>query len=375
MRKESRVDVPKNMQNNLSNTQESKEIVHLNNVSKIFHTSFGDFPALKEVNLTIKPGNLVCILGKSGSGKSTLINMMAGIDHPSSGEVIINGTNLQKMKEGEISVWRGKNLGIVFQFFQLLPTLSVLENTILPMDFSGLTPKTLREEKARSLLRTLEIETLADYSPNAISTGHQQCAAIARALANDPPIILADEPTGNLDTKTGEMVIQIFKKLVSMGKTIIMVTHDRKLALHAQRILMINDGVLLQDGFSHVFFELNEHILAKIVQKSTTKEFQTGEKIFPSLPNQTWFCIIEKGEVAILNERKQNSSFSNQNKLLKEGDTFLRSNNSEQYLAVSNCQIISVPNPELIQLSNSEIQQVNRFIQPLSSVLEGDYAA
>jgi len=350
------------------------EIMVLKNVNKTFHTSVGEFPALKDINLSIESGKLISVLGKSGSGKSTLINMMAGIDHPSSGEVIINEADFLKMSEGEIAVWRGKNLGIVFQFFQLLPTLSVLENTILPMDFCGTYRKAEREEIARKLLRTLEIEDLSDSFPNSISVGHQQCAAIARALANDPPIILADEPTGNLDSKTGEMAMNIFKRLVSSGKTIIMVTHDRKLASQAQPILLLRDGILIREGLTNAFTELNESTLAKLDQKSESFKLDFGKSVIISKQKKAWFWIIEKGTMTLSNEEnKVNPNFDR--KTLKEGEIFLISDSGFKCTATDDCQILVIPLPELISLSSDEILQVETVINRNLETSGVNYAA
>lgn len=348
------------LQNNL-NPQNKKEIIRLSNVAKIFHTSFGDYPALKDIDLTIEPGNLICILGKSGSGKSTLINIMAGIDYPSSGNVIINGVDLEKMSEGDISVWRGKNLGIVFQFFQLLPSLSVLENILLAMDFCGTYPKLKREERARSFLRDLDIEELAEFLPNSLSTGHQQCAAIARAMANDPPIILADEPTGNLDSKTGELVIHIFKKLVSQGKTVIMVTHDRKFAQNADRILVIKDGNLIKENLSRNFFGLSEQLFSKIIEKSEVIHRKSGERIFQSLPGTTWFCIVDKGSIELKVDHMLNLNFSRM--IFQSGEIIIPADQSN-YIAITDCEFILIPNAKVLQLSDSEIQEMVAVIYP-----------
>jgi len=346
---------------NQLNPENKKEIIRLTSVAKVFHTSFGDYPALKGIDLTIEQGNLICILGKSGSGKSTLINIMAGIDYPSSGKVIINGVDLEKKSEGDISVWRGKNLGIVFQFFQLLPSLSVLENVLLAMDFCGTYPKLKREERARSFLRDLDIEELAEFLPNSLSTGHQQCAAIARAMANDPPIILADEPTGNLDSKTGEMVIHIFKKLVSQGKTVIMVTHDRKLAQNADRILVIKDGNLIKENLSRNFFDLSEQLFSKIIEKSEVIHRKSGELIFESLLGMTWFCIVDKGSVELKVDHMLNLNFSSM--IFQSGEIIFPADQSK-YIAITDCEIILIPNTKVLQLSDSEIQEMVAVIYP-----------
>jgi len=337
------------------------QIMVLRDVNKTYLTSVGEFPALKNINISIESGQLISVLGKSGSGKSTLINIMAGIDHPSSGDVLINGSEYHKMSEGIIAVWRGKNLGIVFQFFQLLPTLTVLENTMLPMDFCGTYRKSEREGLARNLLHTLEIEELCDSFPNTISAGHQQCAAIARALANDPPIILADEPTGNLDSKTGEMVINIFKKLVSSGKTIIMVTHDRKLASQAQRILLLRDGILLRETLTNAFLDLNESTLARIDQKSKTFALNAGKSVLFSKQEQFWFWILEKGAMTLSNDDKKGYPIIDLT-TLSEGDIVRNFEAGYKYTATQDCQILSVPLPEIISLSGDEIMLVEQVI-------------
>lgn len=187
------------------------------------------------------------MVGKSGSGKTTLINMFTGIDRPTSGEIIVNGTLVHKLNEGQMAVWRGRNLGVIFQFFQLLPTLTIIENVILPMDFCGMYSARERTERAMHFLEQVELADQAHKLPAALSGGQQQRAAIARALANDPPIIAADEPTGNLDSKTAESVFMLFERLVDQGKTILMVTHDRDLAKRVTRTVVLADGEIVGD--------------------------------------------------------------------------------------------------------------------------------
>jgi len=219
--------------------------IRLESVSKSYETSAGSFNALREVDLTIERGELVSIVGKSGSGKTTLINMVTGIDMPSSGGVFVAGTPVHELDEGARSVWRGKTVGIVFQFFQLLPTLSIAENVRLPMDLCEDMPPGEREERAMALLRQVGLTDASDLLPSHLSGGQQQRAAIARALANDPPIIATDEPTGNLDTQASETVMRLFEDLVAGGKTVLMVTHDADLARHASRIVRLSDGEIV----------------------------------------------------------------------------------------------------------------------------------
>lgn len=217
-------------------------IIKLTNVFKIFDTTAGKFIALNGINLDIKAGEFVSIVGKSGSGKTTLINMLTGIDHPTEGEIHVGGKPIHNLSEGEIAVWRGLNMGVVFQFFQLLPMLSILENVILPMDLCNMYTKQERNDRAMHLLERVGLAAQAHKFPHKLSGGQQQSAAIARALANDPPIIATDEPTGNLDSRAAEEVIQLFTDLIVHGKTILMVTHDNDLATHASRKIVIADG-------------------------------------------------------------------------------------------------------------------------------------
>lgn len=221
-------------------------LIEVVDVVKTFSSPAGDFTALQHVTNRIYKGEFVSIIGKSGSGKSTLVNMITGIDHPTSGKVLVDGVSVTEMKESERALWRGKNLGVVFQFFQLLPILSLLENVVLPMDFCNLYESDEREERAMDLLRMVGLEDEAHSLPAAVSGGQMQCAAIARALANDPPVILADEPTGNLDSKTAAYVMNLFEGMKQRGKTIVMVTHDRSLAQRGTRTILISDGEMVE---------------------------------------------------------------------------------------------------------------------------------
>lgn len=225
----------------------NQHLIELRNIVKAYETAAGPFLALRGIDLAVDKSEFVAVIGKSGSGKSTLINMITGIDKPTEGEVLVGDAAVHTLNENQIAEWRGRNIGVVFQFFQLLPTLTVAENVMLPMDFCGLYPGKQRRERALHLLDQVEMIDQADKLPTAISGGQQQRAAIARALANDPPIIVADEPTGNLDSKTANAVIQLFEILISEGKTILMVTHDEDLASRATRTVVIADGRILSD--------------------------------------------------------------------------------------------------------------------------------
>ena len=226
---------------------EARCLIDLREVAKVYETEAGPFYALKGIELLVGNGEFVAVIGKSGSGKSTLINMITGIDRPTSGEVLVDDTAVHTLNEGRMAVWRGRNLGVVFQFFQLLPTLTVIENVMLPMEFCHMYTTRERYERAMHLLEQVDIAEHAHKLPSAVSGGEQQRAAIARSLANDPPIIAADEPTGNLDSKTAKAVFQLFEKLVDQGKTILVVTHDRDLARSVTRTITLADGEIVDD--------------------------------------------------------------------------------------------------------------------------------
>jgi putative ABC transport system ATP-binding protein len=223
-------------------------IIDMQNVVKTFSTPAGDFTVLKGISLKVMQGEFVGIVGPSGSGKSTLLNMITGIDRPTSGKVFVQGKRVDTMSENEMARWRGRNIGIIFQFFQLLPTLSALENVMLPMDFCNIGRGRERKERAIHCLELVGLAKHANKLPGSLSGGEQQRVAIARALANDPPILLADEPTGNLDSKTGDEIFSLFERLVANGKTILMVTHNRDLAARIPRMVGLLDGRIIFRG-------------------------------------------------------------------------------------------------------------------------------
>lgn len=218
------------------------DIIQLTHVHKAYTLGQIKQPVLHDLSLTIAAGEFVAIVGPSGNGKSTLLNLLTGIDRPCRGEVIVNGHSLHRLKEEQLSVWRGTQVGIVFQFFQLLPSLNLLQNILLPMDFVGKLPKRERLERARYLLNQVGLEDQAKQLPGQVSGGQQQRAAIARALANDPALIVADEPTGNLDAATAEVVFTLFSSLQQQGKTLVIVTHNEDLAVVASRRIVLHDG-------------------------------------------------------------------------------------------------------------------------------------
>jgi putative ABC transport system ATP-binding protein len=217
-------------------------LVALHSVSRSYPSAAGDFHALRDVSLDIARGAFVAVVGSSGSGKSTLLSLIGGIDRATTGEIVVDGVAVHALSERALSQWRGRAVGIVFQFFQLLPTLTVAENVMLPMDFCGVgTPKE-RRGCAESLLESLGVADQRDKLPSRLSGGQQQRVAIARALANDPPLLLADEPTGNLDSRTAATILELFSGIVARGKTLVLVTHEASALAHASRAIHISDG-------------------------------------------------------------------------------------------------------------------------------------
>jgi putative ABC transport system ATP-binding protein len=223
-------------------TNMNQPILSLQGVSKEFQSKERTFTALKNVSLSVEKGEYLAITGKSGSGKSTLLNMITGIDHPTNGKVLVNGLTIGELSESKLAKWRGQNIGIVFQFFQLIPTLTIKENMLLAMEFVDKIPTADRAKRVTELLTQVGIAEQANKMPSALSGGEQQRAAIARALANNPEIIVADEPTGNLDTKTADSINAIFSSLAQSGKTVIVVTHEKNTALKYQRVVNLKDG-------------------------------------------------------------------------------------------------------------------------------------
>jgi putative ABC transport system ATP-binding protein len=226
----------------------SEPIIDLHQTVKTYETLSGPFTALHDISLRIQAGEFVAVIGKSGSGKTTLLNVLTGIDRPTSGAISVNGTRLDSLSESQLAEWRGRTIGLVFQFFQLLPTLTVAENVMLPMDFVEIVPAAERRSKALELLECVGIQDQANKLPVTLSGGQQQRAAIARALANDPPILMADEPTGNLDEATRTSVLELFSKLNAEGRTIIVVTHERDIRGYTDRQVTLVDGRVASDA-------------------------------------------------------------------------------------------------------------------------------
>ena len=275
-------------------------LIDLRQIEKTYQSAAGSFTALKRVDLQIDRGEFVAIIGKSGSGKSTLINMVTGIDRPSSGEVFVGGVPVHTLSEGQMAAWRGRNLGIIFQFFQLLPALTIIENVMLPMDFSNMYAPRERPERAMRLLAQVEMAEQAHKLPSAVSGGQQQRVAIARALANDPPVLIADEPTGNLDSKTANAVFQLFAGLAANGKTVVMVTHDSDLAKRVDRAVIVADGAIVNEYVAKALATLTMEQLALVTRQLEARTFSPGAPIISQGEPADQFYIITKGQVEIL---------------------------------------------------------------------------
>jgi len=273
-------------------TQQS--IIELRDVQKSYTSAAGEFRALRGINLQINAGEFVSIIGKSGSGKSTLLNMVTGIDRPTAGEVLVNGTAVHKLDENQLAGWRGGSMGIIFQFFQLLPALSLMQNVILPMDLAGIYKPRERRERAEHLLEIVDLADQMHKLPSMVSGGQQQRAAMARALANDPPIIIADEPTGNLDSKTAATVFNLFNNLVEQGKTIVIVTHDSSLARRAHRTALITDGEIVNEYVAKALPTLTHEQLLAATHKVMPRQYEPGAMILTEGKDNDKFTLCQK---------------------------------------------------------------------------------
>jgi ABC-type lipoprotein export system ATPase subunit len=280
-------------------------IIHMQDVVKTFVNTAGEFTALRGVDLHLNKGEFAAVIGKSGSGKSTLLNMLTGIDHPTSGRVLVDGVDVHAMTESNRSLWRGRNLGIVFQFFQLLPMLNLLENVMLPMDYVGMYDIEERPKKAMNLLAQVGLEEEAQKLPRAVSRGQQQSAAVARALATDAPILVADEPTGNLDSRSARAIIDLFSDLSRQGKTIIIVTHDPTMTEQASRTVFISDGELVNEIIAQALPLLTHPLMKELGRRVETHHFTPGETILERKKPVEHFYMIQKGEVDVVLRGRQ----------------------------------------------------------------------
>ncbi len=291
------MDAPKRLRRTTGKT-----LIEVRGLVKVYKTPAGEFTAVKGLDVAVREGEFVAVIGKSGSGKSTFINMLTGIDRPTSGEIVIAGAPIHSYNEGQMAAWRGRHLGIVFQFFQLIPTLTVLENVILPMELNKLYDADWRRKRALHLLDRVEMSAQADKLPAAISGGQQQRVAIARALANDPPLIVADEPTGNLDSKTAERIFTLFESLVADGKTVLMVTHDSDLARRVDRTILISNGEVVNEYLVRALAALTQDQLAEVARRVRPQVYQPGASIIRQGETGDKFYILVEGQADVLVE-------------------------------------------------------------------------
>jgi ABC-type lipoprotein export system ATPase subunit len=278
------------------------QLIELRRVDKTYVSPAGSFTALKSVDLRVQAGEFVSIIGKSGSGKSTLLNLITGIDRPTAGEVLVGGVPVHALSEGQIAQWRGRNVGVIFQFFQLLPTLTLAENVMLPMDFCGLYAAGERRQRALALLDLVGMADQADKIPSSVSGGQQQRVAIARALANDPPILAADEPTGSLDSKTAASIVELFEDLVDRGRTIVLVTHDTDLAQRASRTVVVADGEVINQHVATALATLDLDRLAAASARLAAARYPAGAAVIRQGEPAEAFYIITGGEAEVVLE-------------------------------------------------------------------------
>lgn len=284
--------------------------VVLHGVDKIFSSPAGEFQALKAIDMQLKYGQFISIVGKSGSGKSTLLNMIAGIDHPTAGEVIVGDQHIYELSKSDRALWRGRNIGVVFQFFQLLPTLSLLENTMLPMDYGNEIPFSERPDRAMELLSIVGLEEHAHKLPGSVSSGQQQSAAIARALANDPDLILADEPTGNLDSNSAAKILDLFEQMAAEGKTILIVTHDPSITERTEQTIILSDGEIIDQTIARALPYLSHPDLLEATHLARKKSYKPGELILQQGKSVDHFCMITSGEVEVVVNRGRRKEHS-----------------------------------------------------------------
>jgi len=282
---------------------EQDPAIVLRGVTKVYENAAGKFLALKSIDMQLNYGQFISIVGKSGCGKSTLLNMITGIDHPTSGDVIVGNQNIYKMSESQRALWRGRNMGVVFQFFQLLPTLTLLENTMLPMDYCNLYPFIERKDRAMELLKMVGLENQAYKLPTAISSGQQQSAAIARSLATDPSIILADEPTGNLDSRSAENVLTLFENLADQGKTVLIVTHDPSITRRTDQTIILSDGEIIDQAVARALPFLSHPQMLAASHQAEKRSIPPGSTILRQGEEVEYFFMIEAGEVEIVVQR------------------------------------------------------------------------
>ena len=339
------------------NMTSADAMIDMHGIVKKFKNAAGEFTVLKGIDLTINRGEFVSIVGKSGSGKSTLLNMITGIDHPTDGQMIIGGTDIYtSVTESQRSKWRGRNLGIVFQFFQLMPMLTLLENVMLPMDYAELYDFDERPKRAMEMLEMVGLEAFANKLPVLVSTGQQQLAAIARALACDPPLLVADEPTGNLDTKSANIIIDLFEEFARSGKTVVMVTHDPSLTSRTTRNIIIADGELINETVAKSLPWLRHRHMMEFSKIAETQIYSTKTTIISRDEHVENFFMIHKGEVEIvLQDRGQTETIISK---LKSGEFFGEIELLEGGKSIANVRASADGPVELLTIKREDFKRV-----------------
>ena len=337
--------------------------IEMHKIVKTFKTSAGDFTALRGVDMNFLPGEFVGVTGKSGSGKSTLANMITGIDRPTSGEIKVGDTFIHNLSESQMARWRGENLGIVFQFYQLLPMLSLVENVMLPMDFANRYPSAQREKRALELLDMVGLADLANKMPVAVSGGQQQAAAIARALANDPQYLIADEPTGNLDSRTADQIFELFLQLSQQGKTVIMVTHDPNLADRMSRQVVISDGEIINEWVRRTFPMLSHPQMLKLTHNLESMHYEPGQTIIEEGAVGEALYILTRGqvEVAVKDQRGQDKVVTR----LSAGEYFGEVELLEENWAIATVRTALETPVELVALRRATIMELIHEVKGL----------
>ena len=290
--------------------QQDHPAIILRDVDKVYENAAGKFVALKSINIQLSYGQFISIVGKSGCGKSTLLNMITGIDHPTAGEVIVGNQRIYEMSESQRALWRGRNMGVVFQFFQLLPTLTLLENTMLPMDYCKVYPFYERLDRAMELLKIVGLEEQAHKLPASVSSGQQQSAAIARALATDPALILADEPTGNLDSRSADNILTLFEQLAAGGKTILIVTHDPSITRRTDQTVILSDGEIIDQTVARALPFLSHPQMLAATHQAERQGFAPQATILRQGQSVEQFFMIVSGEVEIVVNNAQSNEMS-----------------------------------------------------------------
>ena len=344
-----------------------QSLIQLKGIEKTYVNAAGSFTALKDINLDFYKGEFVGVIGKSGSGKSTLVNMITGIDRPTQGQVLVENLDIHAMKESKQARWRGLNLGVVFQFFQLLPMLTLVENVLLPMDFCNKYAEAERVARAMDLLAMMGLEKDAHKLPGAVSGGQQQSAAIARALANDPPIIVADEPTGNLDARTADFVYDKFQSLANEGRTIIMITHDPEIEHRLSRTVLISDGEVINPLLAHAFHWMPHSVLRNCTNALEHRTYQSQQPLEINGALSNALILVESGQ---FQASPSDNSLSAQPISLMAGDVLAGAQVSNNHLPSlssviangSSAQVAILPYPAFLQ-ATSHYPEVQRKLQ------------